>query len=260
MRRALRFLPFLFLALLFAFPALAGNWGEDWGSLVWGSVAVVPGLEGVGGWVLVISLLAAAAWRLRRRSTHAGLMLVLLPLLPLLMAPHYTNWNAFSNGTVADAAEVNQNFVLAAAALDDFEARVSALEAAAQMFLTTDACPTGYNAVEDGYIKLGSPGLTTTASSRTLSNPGHGHSHSLLTAQYGGHPTIDQSNEGFPGVVFLAGPLLQTNVGVHDHTITGTVGSYDASLQASSGLNGDTPQAITGDLEYITLRLCVRSS
>ena len=137
MRRILLSLPLLLLTILFALPALAGNWGENWGSMIWGSVAAVPSLEGVGVWLLVISLLGAAAWRLRRRSTHAGLMLVLLPLLPLLMAPHYTNWNAFSNGEVADAGEVNANFVDAAAALDDFEARVSALEAAAQIYEKT---------------------------------------------------------------------------------------------------------------------------
>jgi len=96
--------------LWFASPALAGNWGENWGSMIWGSVAAVPSLEGVGVWLLVISLFGAAAWRLRRRSTHASLMLVLLPLLPLLMAPHYTNWHAFTNGSVADADDVNENF------------------------------------------------------------------------------------------------------------------------------------------------------
>ena len=129
MRRFLNSLVLLPLSLLFAFPALAGKWGENWGSMIWGSVAAVPSMEGIGVWVLVISLLGATVWRLRRRTTPAGLMLVLLLLVPLLMAPHYTNWNAFTNGEVADADAVNQNFQLAAAALDDFEARVSALEA-----------------------------------------------------------------------------------------------------------------------------------
>ena len=96
--------------LLLASPALAGNWGENWGSMIWGSAAAVPSLEGVGVWLLVISLFGAAAWRLRRRSIHASLTLVLLPLLPLLMARHYTNWHAFTNGSVADADDVNENF------------------------------------------------------------------------------------------------------------------------------------------------------
>ncbi len=33
MRRILLFLPFLLLPLLFALPAVVGNWGENWGTL-----------------------------------------------------------------------------------------------------------------------------------------------------------------------------------------------------------------------------------
>lgn len=249
-------LVFVATVFWFASPALAGNWGENWGEMTWTSVAMVPGLEGIGVWLLVIFLMAAAAWRIRRQSMHASLVLVLLPIVPLLMAPHYTNWYGFANGGVADADQVNHNFIQAAAALDDFEVRVSALEsqnaipqAATQMFLTTDACPAGYNAVENGYIKLGATGLTTDASQRTLANPGHGHSHSLQSDQYPGH----NNGTGFgPGV---SRRDISTNdpanpMGAHSHTITGTIGSGPVS--------GDTPQAITGDLEHITLRLCVR--
>ena len=155
---------------------------------------------------------------------------------------------------MANAAEVNENFVLAAAALDDFEARVSGLEAATQMFLTMDACPTSHNAVEDGYIKLGATGLTTTASLRTLSNPGHGHSHSLQNTQYAGHPAAagGQIGNAPPYPTLSASPVGIDSEGAHSHTITGSVGS--------AGVAGDTPQDITGDLEHITLRLCVRSS
>ena len=152
----MRFLSFAVVlvasTLWFASPALAGNWGENWGSMIWGSAAAVPSLEGVGVWLLVISLFGAAAWRLRRRSIHASLTLVLLPLLPLLMAPHYTNWNAFANGDVADAAEVNQNFVLAAAALDDFEARVSALEAAANTNAPLTNAQVAAAAIAEGFV------------------------------------------------------------------------------------------------------------
>ena len=34
--------------VMFALPALAGNWGENWGTMIWGSVAVVPGLGWAG--------------------------------------------------------------------------------------------------------------------------------------------------------------------------------------------------------------------
>jgi len=243
-----------------ASPALAGNWGENWGEMTWTSVAMVPGLEGIGVWLLVIFLMAAAAWRIRRQSMHASLVLVLLPIVPLLMAPHYTNWYGFANGGVADADQVNHNFIQAAAALDDFEVRVSALEsqnaipqAATQMFLTTDACPAGYNAVENGYIKLGATGLTTDASQRTLANPGHGHSHSLQNAPYGGHYGLAETAGAHGGPVDngISHPTSEgPPLGVHSHAITGTVGA--------GPISGDTPQSITGDLEHITLRLCVR--
>ncbi|MCH2184901.1 hypothetical protein MK280_03415 [Myxococcota bacterium] len=94
----------------FASPALAGEWGEDWGTMVWGAAAAVPSLEVVGVWLLAIAMMAAAGWRLRDRSLQASLMLVLIPLVPLLMAPHYTTWNGFTNGTVAESGAMNENF------------------------------------------------------------------------------------------------------------------------------------------------------
>jgi len=42
MRRAGLPLLFVLLGLVCAAPAMAGNWGESWGSMVWGSVAGVP--------------------------------------------------------------------------------------------------------------------------------------------------------------------------------------------------------------------------
>lgn len=246
-------------ALGFASPALAGNWGENWGEMTWSSVAMVPALDGFGVWILLFFLMAAAAWRIRRQSMYASMVLVLLPIVPLLMAPHYTTWNGFTNGAVADADQVNYNFIQAAAALDDFEVRVSALEsqnavpqAATQMFLTTDACPAGYTAVENGYIKLGATGLTTDASQRTLSSPGHGHSHSFQSDTYGGHDglVVDGCRDFAFSSCTPQNIALNTEIGAHSHNITGTVGA--------GPISGDTPQSITGDLEHITLRLCVR--
>jgi hypothetical protein len=192
-------------------------------------------------------------------------------------AGHTTNTNtqltsaqvaaaAAAEGFVTGAHTVNTDTQLTPSQVDafvadngfadavDVNARLTALEAAAQMFLTTDACPGGYDSVQEGYIKLGSTGLTTTASSRTLANPGHGHSHSLQNSQYGGHTGIIGGIMFHPTLNHLltqdtTGP---TTLGAHDHTITGTVGA--------AGVAGDTAQAITGDLEHITLRLCVRSA
>ena len=157
---------------------------------------------------------------------------------------HTTDTNTQLDQAAVDAFVANNGFADAV----EVNARLTALEA---MFLTTDACPAGYNAVEDGYIKLGSTGLTTTASSRTLSNPGHGHSHSLQNAPYAGFQGVGTLGLGGDGDDLSLNFPLRTNA-AHNHTITGTVGA--------AGVAGDTPQDITGDLEHITLRLCVRIS
>ena len=49
MRRILLSLPMLLLPLLFALPALASNWGENWGTLTWG--AAIPAVPTRGSWV-----------------------------------------------------------------------------------------------------------------------------------------------------------------------------------------------------------------
>ena len=96
-----------FILLVPTRPAFAGNWGEDWGSMIWGAVAVVPSLEGIGLGLLVMFLVGATVWRLRRRSLLARLSLIALGL-PCMMGVmvSYT----FVNGEVADASEVNASF------------------------------------------------------------------------------------------------------------------------------------------------------
>ena len=94
-------------SLALPLQALA-DWGENWGTMIWGqSAPVVPSLEGVGLGLLAMSLLGATAWRLRRRSLVASLLLVALglPLTVGAMVPY-----SFSNGAVADAEELNANF------------------------------------------------------------------------------------------------------------------------------------------------------
>jgi hypothetical protein len=67
MVRALFSLPILMLILLFALPALAGNWGEDWGSFSWGAaIAAVPTMGKLGLLVLVLGLGGLAARFIRR--------------------------------------------------------------------------------------------------------------------------------------------------------------------------------------------------
>ena len=269
MKRILFSLPLLLLTLFFALPALAGNWGEDWGTLTWGAaIAAVPTMGWLGGGLLVGLLASLGLRRIRRVSTGLGLLLA-LAYAPVAEAQTVSVPNTFSNGSVADADEVNANFAGLVAAIQELQVEIQDLQVetltlavtlypAVETFLTTDACPAGYDSVEEGYIKLGSTGLTTTASSRTLSSPGHGHSHSLQNAPYAGHLGVHHLPGSYVDTsVILDPPPLHiphnplVPLGAHNHTITGTVGSGSVS--------GDTAQAITGDLEHITLRLCVRT-
>ena len=111
------------LNLLFALPALAGTWGENWGTMIWGSAAAVPSMGWLGGGLLVALLVVTGLWRMKRVSRQVGLTLSLFILVPLLIAPHITTWNGltwytFINGEVANADEVNQNFSALADVLD----------------------------------------------------------------------------------------------------------------------------------------------
>ncbi len=90
-------------------PALAGSWGETWGSMVWGAIAV-PVL-GTWGTLALGALLGAATVLLpskaAKRTALAGLaVLVVLPVTVRAVSVP----NSFVNGAVADADEVNANF------------------------------------------------------------------------------------------------------------------------------------------------------
>lgn len=111
------------VVLFFAFPAFAGNWGENWGEMIWGSVAAVPTLGWMGLVLLLALLLVTVFWKMKRVSLKAGVTLSVLLLVPFLMAPHITTWNGltwytFISGEVADAGQVNQNFSALADTLD----------------------------------------------------------------------------------------------------------------------------------------------
>jgi len=118
MQRLLLSLPLLLLSLFFALPALGGNWGENWGTMVWGESLSVPSLPGIGLIALAIGLAATAAWLLGKRRLALG-----LPVLLVVVASTATAVpNTFVNGTVADADEVNENF-------NSLEAQIAALQA-----------------------------------------------------------------------------------------------------------------------------------
>ena len=73
MHRAALSLLFILLSLLVAVPAMAGNWGESWGSMVWGSVAAVPTMGWLGGGLLV-GLLPGGAPAVRTADIGAAEM------------------------------------------------------------------------------------------------------------------------------------------------------------------------------------------
>ena len=114
MRRILLSLPFLLLALLFALPALAGNWGEDWGTLTWGAaIAAVPTMGKLGVLVLALGLGGLAARFIQRGRAVASLLVIglALPILaPAANAQTVSVPNTLSNGSVAEAPAMNANF------------------------------------------------------------------------------------------------------------------------------------------------------
>ena len=87
-------------------------WGQAWGSMIWGNSAVVPAVPPgsmvlLAGCFMLIGVLFA-----KRRNRTAMLVLVAvgIPLSARALGLPYT----FSNGTTADAAQVNANFRSAA--------------------------------------------------------------------------------------------------------------------------------------------------
>ncbi len=114
MRRILLSLPFLMLPLLFALPALAGNWGEDWGTLTWGAaIAAVPSMGKLAVLVLVLALGGLAARFIQRGRAVASLLVIglVLPILaPAANAQTVSVPNTLTNGSVAEADAMNENF------------------------------------------------------------------------------------------------------------------------------------------------------
>jgi hypothetical protein len=84
-------------------------WGQNWGQMIWGHASAVPALGFWGAILLAASLGALGARRLRgaRPRLMGALALALAILLPIsARALPFV----FSNGTVADATQVNANF------------------------------------------------------------------------------------------------------------------------------------------------------
>ncbi len=111
MRCILLSLPFLLLPLLFALPALAGNWGENWGTLTWGAaIAAVPTMGWLGG-ALLVGLLVGVGMRHKGGRAGAALGLLLaLGYAPVAEAQTVSVPNTLTNGSLAEADAMNENF------------------------------------------------------------------------------------------------------------------------------------------------------
>ena len=88
------------------------EWGQQWGSMVWGQSSFnVPMIDGVGqfiffGLLLIIGVFVTKRWGLVKTLPAV----VVLSFIPLLVDANEIQLNTFQNGEVADADEVNANF------------------------------------------------------------------------------------------------------------------------------------------------------
>ena len=108
----------LLVAFFYTSPALAA-WGDNWGVMVWGAApSAVPSIDGLGLGLLALVLIGLAIRGLRSRATLGLMVLASFVGAADLAEAQVTIPNTFTNGEVADAAEVNANFSALANALD----------------------------------------------------------------------------------------------------------------------------------------------
>ena len=108
----------LLVAFFYTSPALAA-WGDNWGVMVWGAApSAVPSIDGLGLGLLALVLIGLAIRGLRSRATLGLMVLASFVGAADLAEAQVTIPNTFTNGQVADAAEVNANFSALANALD----------------------------------------------------------------------------------------------------------------------------------------------
>jgi hypothetical protein len=239
-------------------------WNQNWGEMVWGTAAV-PGPGSLSLLLVALLLLAVGGFALRRAHVQplAALLLVGIVAVPIAAWATVSLPHSFSNGATADADEVNANFAALVAAVEANQTRPDQID---RMFLTTDSCPVGYTAVEDGYIRLGGSGLSVVPQPRTLAAPGHFHGLGTLATD-----PENQHRHGYYDYYWEdtgANPLYgtpsgdgtgqrrnvyrQSNPGsAHIHSLTGQTGN-------TGGADGDAALAASGDLEHVLLRLCVK--
>lgn len=109
-------------------------WGQSWGQMIWGSHATaVPAVPG-GILLLLAGLLLFVGYRVGRRR-HAprwmalaiGLGVALVPIAIVHATSTFGVPISFTNGTVADANQVNQNFSAVATEINSLRNQTSVL-------------------------------------------------------------------------------------------------------------------------------------
>ncbi len=106
-------------------------WSEDWSTMIWGTI-IVPMMSPLGVVLLALGLmiLGNILLSLRTKKPFFGFALVAIVIAPLVVIA-VTVPNTFVNGTVADADEVNANFVSLVDESNALDLRVAELEAGA---------------------------------------------------------------------------------------------------------------------------------
>lgn len=99
-------------------------WGENWGTMIWGNAATqvplsMPALLVMGAILLGLGMALGTSRGARRWLVMAAV--VLLPLAAVAQQSLFV----FSNGTVADATEVNSNFSQLDTRLGDLEVPIA---------------------------------------------------------------------------------------------------------------------------------------
>ena len=159
-------------ALTLPSRALAGWGDENWGEMLWGLPASVPSLPGIGLIALAFALAATAAWTLRKRCPALGLpVLLLLLAIPLVVAAEtLTVPNTFTNGTTAEADEVNANFAAVETAINDNDSRITEAQSTADAAVAGHTVNTNTQLDEDqvdAFVADNGFGLATDVSANT---------------------------------------------------------------------------------------------
>jgi hypothetical protein len=84
-------------------------WGLNWGQMIWGQAAAVPALS---FWAVILLAAVLGAWGVRRLRSPRPRMAGMIALAAALLLPISARALpfTFTNGTVADANQVNANF------------------------------------------------------------------------------------------------------------------------------------------------------